>query len=63
MGQGRDEGNWLVVQELLERGDPAFVDELRKITDADALGAFAAPGTPTRGRHPVGSSSPTWNAR
>ena len=41
-GAGKGEGSWLVVQELLERGDPAFVDELRKITDADALGAFAA---------------------
>lgn len=40
MGQGQ--GSWLVVQELLERGEPEFVDELRKITDADALGAFAA---------------------
>lgn len=36
------EGSWLVAEELLERGDPAFVDELRKITDADRLGTFAA---------------------
>src|SRR3990170_2935719 len=42
MAQGQGMGNWLVVQELLERGDPAFVDELRAIGDADALGAFAA---------------------
>ena len=42
MGQGQGVGSWLIVQELLERGDPAFVDELRKVTDADALGAFAA---------------------
>src|SRR5919107_3249338 len=41
MGRGQDEGDWLVVQELLERGDLALVDELRKIADADALGAFA----------------------
>ncbi len=36
-----DSGSWLLVEELRERGDPAFVDELRKITDADRLGAFA----------------------
>src|SRR5437660_1502429 len=36
------DGSWLVAEELLERGDPAFVDELRKITDADRLGTFAA---------------------
>lgn len=35
-------GNWLVLEELLERGDPAFVDELRRMTDAGALGEFAA---------------------
>jgi len=40
--QGNGEGSWLVVHELLERGDPAFVNELRAISDADALGAFAA---------------------
>lgn len=37
-----DGGSWLLVEELLERGDPAFVDELRRIHDADRLGAFAA---------------------
>jgi hypothetical protein len=36
-------GSWPLVEELLERGDPDFVDELRKITDADRLGAFASP--------------------
>ncbi|HZW32715.1 MAG TPA: hypothetical protein VFF52_18525, partial [Isosphaeraceae bacterium] len=34
-------GDWLVLHELLERGDPEFVDRLRNIADADALGAFA----------------------
>ena len=41
MGGKSGAGDWLVVQELLERGDPAFVAELRRISDADALGAFA----------------------
>jgi len=35
-------GDWLLVQELFERADPTFVDELRKIDDAEVLGAFAA---------------------
>jgi hypothetical protein len=34
-------GSWLLVEELLERGDPTFVDEVRKITDADRLKNFA----------------------
>jgi hypothetical protein len=34
-------GSWQAAEELLDRGDPAFVDELRRITDADRLGAFA----------------------
>src|SRR5215472_18049554 len=34
-------GDWLVLQELLERGDPEFVDRLRGVIDADALGRFA----------------------
>ena len=34
-------GDWLLLQELLERGDPEFVDRLRGVTDADALGRFA----------------------
>lgn len=34
-------GDWLLLQELLERGDPGFVDRLRGVTDADALGRFA----------------------
>src|SRR5262245_17455857 len=33
---------WLWLQELLERGDPAFVDELRKVDDAEQLASFAA---------------------
>jgi hypothetical protein len=32
----------LVLEELLERGDPAFVDELRAFDDADRLATFAA---------------------
>src|SRR5262245_32514411 len=34
-------GDWLLLHELLERGDPEFVDRLRGIADADALGVFA----------------------
>lgn len=34
-------GDWLLLQELLERGDPAFVDRLRAVTDADDRGRFA----------------------
>jgi hypothetical protein len=34
-------GDWLLLYELMERGDPEFVDRLRAITDADALGRFA----------------------
>ena len=36
-----DNGSWTFAEELLERGDPLFVRELRRITDADRLGAFA----------------------
>ncbi|MCI0681207.1 MAG: hypothetical protein L0Y71_03810 [Gemmataceae bacterium] len=35
-------GSWLVIEEFLERGDPAFVDELRACEDAPRLAAFAA---------------------
>jgi hypothetical protein len=34
--------SWLLLEELLERGDPAFVDELRKVHDAERLGGFAS---------------------
>lgn len=34
-------GTWLVIEELLERGDPAFVDELRRCDDGVRLAAFA----------------------
>jgi hypothetical protein len=37
-----DTGSWAYAEELLERGDPVFVTELRRITDADRLGTFAA---------------------
>src|SRR5262249_16092396 len=40
--QPADAVSWLVLEEHLERGDPTFVDELRKDTDADRLGTFAA---------------------
>lgn len=39
--QGDIAGSWLLLEELLDRGDPTFVDELRKVSDADRLGAFA----------------------
>ena len=35
-------GSWLLAEEMLERGDPAFLTEFRRISDADRLGAFAA---------------------
>lgn len=35
-------GDWLLVEELFERADATFVDSLRRIDDANALGAFAA---------------------
>jgi hypothetical protein len=34
-------GSWLLVEEHLENGDPACIDELWKIHDADRLGSFA----------------------
>jgi hypothetical protein len=37
-----DHGSWSLVEELYDRGDPQFVAELRRITDADRLGNFAA---------------------
>jgi hypothetical protein len=36
-----DNGSWPYAEELLERGDPLFVPEVRRITDADRLGALA----------------------
>ncbi len=33
--------SWLLVEELWDRGDPSFVDELRQYTDSDRLGKFA----------------------
>jgi hypothetical protein len=32
---------WLLLEGLLERGDPAFVTELRQVHDAEQLGGFA----------------------
>jgi hypothetical protein len=37
-----DNGSWTLAEQLLERGDSAFVAELRRITDANRLGEFAA---------------------
>src|SRR5262245_13299239 len=34
-------GDWLLLHELLERGDAESVDHVRAIGDADALGSFA----------------------
>jgi hypothetical protein len=36
------DGSWATAELLLDRGDPAFVDELRRIRDAARLGTFAA---------------------
>jgi hypothetical protein len=36
-------GDWAVLEELLDRGDPAFVEQIRRVLDCDRLGAFAAP--------------------
>ncbi len=35
-------GSWLLAEELLDQGDPAFVEELRCIHDPNRLSAFAA---------------------
>jgi hypothetical protein len=45
MAGGSDQrvpGSWPYALELLERGEPAFVDELRRIAEAERLGRFAA---------------------
>ncbi|MEZ6041268.1 MAG: hypothetical protein R3C20_12220 [Planctomycetaceae bacterium] len=39
--QAIPQGSWILAEELLENGDPRFLDELRTIHDADRLGAFA----------------------
>jgi hypothetical protein len=36
-----DNASWPYAEELYDRGDPLFVAELRRITDADRLGNFA----------------------
>jgi len=41
MGAGESSGDWLILQELFERGDPSFVDEVRKFDNAETLGEFA----------------------
>ncbi len=35
-------GSWLLAEEYFERGDPQFLDELRRVVEADRLGQFAA---------------------
>ncbi len=42
MAKRRGAGDWLVLEEKLERGDPSFVDDLRSFYDADVLAEFAA---------------------
>jgi hypothetical protein len=42
MAKHRGSGDWLVLEEMLERGDPAFVDAIRAFHDADVLASFAA---------------------
>ena len=42
MGRSRGSGDWLVLEELLERGVPSFVERLRAFHDAEALASFAA---------------------
>jgi hypothetical protein len=42
MGKSRGSGDWLVLEELLDRGDPSFVERLRAFHDAEALASFAA---------------------
>ena len=42
MAKQRGSGDWLVLEEKLERGDPSFVDDLRSFYDAEVLAGFAA---------------------
>ena len=42
MAKSRGTGDWLVLEEKLERGDPSFVDDVRSFHDAEVLGGFAA---------------------
>ncbi len=46
-----EETTWEQLQELFEHGDPSFVDELRRCTDAERMGKFAA--TWLRDRRPA----------
>src|SRR5437763_657783 len=36
------DGSWVIAEQMLERGDPEFVDELRHIHQANLLGGLAA---------------------
>ena len=36
------EGSWVTAEQMLDRGDPAFVDELRHIHQPNLLGGLAA---------------------
>lgn len=40
--KGGKSGDWLLIQELFERGDSSFVEALRAFDDAEVLGTFAA---------------------
>lgn len=42
MAKKANSGSLLVIEELLERGDPGFIDELRAFADAEQLASFAA---------------------
>jgi hypothetical protein len=42
VAKSRGTGDWLVLEEKLERGDASFVDDLRSFHDAEVLGGFAA---------------------
>jgi hypothetical protein len=42
MAGRRSSGDWLVLEEMLERGDPAFALALRSFHDAEVLASFAA---------------------
>src|SRR4051812_37420743 len=46
MARGGTSGDWLLVEELFARGEPGFVDALRRGDDAEAPGAFAPRGLP-----------------
>ncbi len=42
MAKRQGSGDWLLLEEKLERGDASFVDDLRALSDAASLAGFAA---------------------